>query len=75
MMSKSYIIGSTEDIIKLQTYISAYIQLLCKLLISFINSTDKLIVQIPVLLKHVSQEPMSLYSICPVPVPIDTYSI
>ena len=39
-------------------------------LISFTNSSDKLLVQIPVLLKCVSQVPISFYSIHTLSVPI-----
>jgi hypothetical protein len=40
-------------------------------LISFTNSADQLLVQIPILLKHKTQLPMSLYSVETVPVPLD----
>ena len=40
-------------------------------LITFTNSVNKICVQIPILLKHVSQVPMILHSIDTVPVYID----
>ena len=47
------------------------IQLICRT-IGFFTSTEQLLVQIPILLKHVSQVPTSLHSICMIPVPVDT---
>ena len=41
-------------------------------LVSFTKSADQLLVNIPLLLKHVLQEPVSLYSMCRVPVSVDT---
>ena len=41
-------------------------------LVSFTNFADQLLAQILILLKHVFQEPMSLYSIHTIPLPIDT---
>ena len=41
-------------------------------LVSSITFTDQLIMQLPILLKHVSQETMSLYSKCTVLVSIGT---
>ena len=41
-------------------------------LISFIHSADTLLIQIPILLKHISQEHMSLYSTPSSPMPTDT---
>ena len=41
-------------------------------LVSFTNSTDQLLVQIVILLTHVSHKLMSLISIQSVPVPVDT---
>ena len=40
-------------------------------LVSFSDPADQLLVQTPILLKHVLQEPLSLYSICTVLIPVD----
>ena len=48
-----------------------HIQLLCKPLVSFTNSADQMLVQMLIFLKHVLQEPMSIYSICTAPRPVD----
>ena len=41
-------------------------------LVSFTNTIDDLILQLPILIKLKAQVPMSLYSVYTVPVPLDT---
>ena len=46
-------------------------QLLCRTIHSFTNSADKLLIKIPILLRHVLQVPMLIYSICTILIPIN----
>ena len=56
---------------QLQICLLTYIQLLCRTTGFFPTSIGQLLVQIPILLKHVCLAPMSLYRIHSIPMPTE----